>query len=334
MNTARRLLMPLSLLYGGVTRVRNAAYDRVPALVRRASVPVISIGNITVGGTGKTPMVVDVVRRLHGLGRRPAVLTRGYKGTIEAPADEVLELRAALPGVPIVVDRDRTRGAAAAVHRHHPDCVVLDDGFQHRRLARDMDIVLIDALDPWGGSAVLPAGRLREPLGGLRRADVLVITRTNQLPPAQVDEIARELARWTGDKPIWRAAVAADVVVDSAGRSVPPTELADRRVFVVCGLGNPATFGRLLATLGATLVGELALADHHRYVAADAERITAAATRAGAEQVVTTRKDWVKLVPLWSGRRLPLARVDVRVTWPDTATEFDARLRRALEGHR
>lgn len=333
MDGVRRLLLPFSLAYHAAMRLRNLAYDRVPALTCRAGIPVISVGNITVGGTGKTPMVVDLVLRLQALGRRPAILTRGYKGTADQPADEVLELRAALPGVPVVVDRDRVAAAGEAQRSHGADCAVLDDGFQHRRLARDLDIVLIDALDPWGGRAVLPAGRLREPLDGLRRADALVITRANQVAAARVDEIVARLRRIVLDTPIWRAGVEAAAVVDVAGQSQPATTLNGRRVFVVCGLGNPATFRQLVESSGGIIVGQLVFHDHHRYDSPDVERIDAVAQRTAAEHVVTTRKDWVKLVRLWSGRRRPLVRLDVRVTWPEatTKTELDARLRLAVE---
>lgn len=333
MNGARRLLLPCSLAYGAAMHLRNLAYDRVPALARRADIPVVSIGNITVGGTGKTPMVVEVVSRLQAMGCRPAVLTRGYKGTADRPADEVLELREALPGVPVIVGRDRVAAARDARRSYGADCAVLDDGFQHRRLARDLDIVLIDALDPWGRHAVLPAGRLREPLGGLRRADALVVTRANQVAAARDDEIVAQLRRIVLDTPIWRAGVEAAAVVVVAGQSQPAATLNGRRVFVVCGLGNPATFLRLVETLGATVAGRRVFNDHHRYAGPDLERIDADAERAGAEYVVTTRKDWVKLVHLWSGRRRPLVRLDMRVTWPEAATktELDARLRQAVE---
>ncbi len=314
-------------------RLRNLAYDRVPALTCQAGIPVISIGNITVGGTGKTPMVLEIVSRLQALGRRPAILTRGYKGTADQPADEVLELREALPGVPVVVNRDRVVAAAEAQRSHGADCAVLDDGFQHRRLARDLDIVLIDALDPWGRDAVLPAGRLREPLGGLRRADALVITRANQVDGARVDEIVAQLRRIVLGTPIWRAGVEAAAVVDVAGQSQPAATLNGRRVFLVCGLGNPATFRQLVESLGGIIVGQLVFHDHHRYEVPDVERINAEALQAGAEHVVTTRKDWVKLVRLWSDRLRPLVRLDMRVTWPEAATktELGARLRLAVE---
>ncbi len=157
-------LTPLSMVYAAGVGIRNLYYERARGAVHRAAIPVISIGNLTAGGTGKTPFVVEVVRRLRALERNPVILTRGYAAAPGETADEVLEFRETLPGVAVVVDPDRVRGAETAHEQHGADCVVLDDGFQHRRLGRDLDIVVIDTLDPWGGGLILPAGRLREPV--------------------------------------------------------------------------------------------------------------------------------------------------------------------------
>jgi tetraacyldisaccharide 4'-kinase len=142
--------MPLSHLYAAMMTWRNRRYDE-PGAALSAGVPVISVGNLTVGGTGKTPLVMEIVRKLVAAGRRPAILTRGYHARRGETADEVQEYAAELPDVPVVVDADRVAGAATAQAVHAADCCVLDDGFQHRRLARDLDVVLIDALRPWGG---------------------------------------------------------------------------------------------------------------------------------------------------------------------------------------
>ncbi len=334
MNAARWLLSPLSLLYAGVIRGRNLYYDRVSAAVRGAGIPVISVGNLTVGGTGKTPLVIEIVRRLRALGRRPAILTRGYKAGANQIADEVQEFHGALPGVPVVVNPDRVMGAATARDEHEADCLVLDDGFQHRRLARDLDLVLIDALRPWGGRWVLPAGRLREPLSGLQRADAIVITRANQVAAEEVDAIAVELRRWAGRPPIWRAAVVAESLVRQDGRRESPADLSGRRVLAVCGIGNPRTFEKLVSSLTGMPGRSFVFPDHHRYGAADAQAIRATASQVGADQVVTTRKDWVKLALLWPVDGVELAHLDVRLELQDADQDFDERLRRALEKHR
>ena len=333
MNATRWLLGPLSVVYGGAIWGRNLYYDRSRSASRRAAVPVVSIGNLTVGGTGKTPFAIEVVRRLAALGRRPAILTRGYKAAGNTPADEVLEFHDAVPDVPVVVNPDRAAGADMACATHGANCLVLDDGFQHRRLARDLDIVLIDALSPWGGGWLLPAGRLREPRSSLRRADVLVITRSNQVDAATLDTIAADLRRHAGDKPILSATVEADALVDRAGRRTPVRELAGRRVLGVCGLGNPSTFQRLGASLAEACTW-CVFADHQRYTAAHVDAIRTTAGRANAELVVTTRKDWVKLEPLWPDAGPELVRLDVRLSLHDGSEVLDAGLRRVLESQR
>lgn len=331
MNLSSLLLLPAAALYGGVVRARNVYYDRIPTAAHTAALPVISVGNITAGGTGKTPLVIEIVRRLAAFGRRPAILTRGYGGRPGQPADEVLELRAALSDTPVVVNPDRVAGAGEA-ERQGADCVVLDDGFQHRRLRRDLDIVLVDALAPWGGGHLLPAGRLREPLAGLRRAGLFVITRVNLAPPGAAERAAAELGRWAGGRPVLAASVRPEAVVGRGSQREVPGVLAGRRVLAVAGLGNPRGFERTVAALAGE-VRLLSFADHQRYAAGHVSRICAEVERWGAEMVVTTRKDWGKLAALWPDDGPELVRLDVRLTIEDRAGELDAHLRRALETH-
>jgi tetraacyldisaccharide 4'-kinase len=329
MGAVRWLLTPLALAYAGVMRARNLYYERVRSAVQTAGVPVISVGNITTGGTGKTPLVAEIIRRLLALSRRPAILTRGYRTPTNESADEVQEFRESLADVTVVVNPDRIAGAASAVAQG-ADCLVLDDGFQHRRLGRDLDIVLIDALHPWGGGCMLPAGRLREPLASLRRADVFVITRTNQTTPAAVADIVERLRRYGADKPIVHAEVQPESIVKLDGRRGSPTELVGQRLLAVCGIGNPRTFQKLVEMVTGTASEDVVFADHHRYRAGDVDAICAAAGQAGAKLVVTTRKDWVKLAPLWPASAVPLVRLDMRLDFTAGAAEFDVRLRGAL----
>jgi len=320
----RTLLSPLALLYGAAVRVRNAHYDRLPQPAP-VDVPVISVGNLTVGGSGKTPIVIEIVRWLHELGRRPAILTRGYGATRGQTADEVLEFAEALPEVPVVVDPDRVAGARRAVREHGVDCLVLDDGFQHRRLPRTLDIVVIDALEPWGGGWLLPVGRLREPLSGLARADLFIIARCNQVAQDAVLRIEETLTRHNPDAPIAFASVVADGVRFADCESRPPEELGYWCVLPVCGLGNPATFLQLIEPLAGRVCAPLTFGDHHRYRAGDVRRIQAAARARGADLVLTTRKDWVKLTPLWCGGESTAVDAD-RESKPPTLARLDVRL--------
>lgn len=322
------LLWPLALPYAAVIAARNLYYDVAPGAVRRAAIPVISVGNLAAGGTGKTPLVIEIIHRLRALGRRPAILTRGYKAAPGAVADEVLEFRDALPDTPVIVNADRVSGAITARVAHAADCAVLDDGFQHRRLARQLDIVLLDALRPWAGG-LLPAGRAREPRGALQRADVFVITRTNQVTPQEVAALTAELRHY-GKQPVVLAAVEPAAIVARDGRPRVPCDLRGRRLLAVCGIGNPQTFARLMTALTGPCE-LLTFSDHQSYGPRQLEAICAAARRSGAAEVVTTRKDWVKLAPRWPADGPELVRLDMRLVLSGATAELDARLRQAVE---
>ncbi len=336
LSALRLLLAPLAVLYDLGIRFRNARYDRSPRASRRVSLPVISIGNITVGGTGKTPIVIETVRRLQRLGRRPAILTRGYGAAAGEPSDEVMEFSETLPDLAVVVDPDRVAGAETARAEVGADCAVLDDGFQHRRLRRDLDVVVIDALDPWGGGWVLPVGRLREPLRGLARAQLFVISRSNQVPSSSVGQIEGVLNEHAPEATVLHAAVEPESVVYLDGRRAGTESLAYHCVLPMCGIGNPATFLRSVEQLAGRVCRAMVFRDHQRYNRRHVRKITAAAQRRGADLVVTTRKDWVKLAPLWSEYAVKsapvLARLDVRLELQDENDVFDEQLRYALEG--
>lgn len=329
------LLLPFSGLYAAAIYLRNHHYDRQASASRHADLPVISIGNITVGGTGKTPIVIETVRRLRRLGGRPAVLTRGYAAAVGEQSDEVLELSQALPSVPIVVNADRVAGAEMARAEHGADCLVLDDGFQHRRLRRDLDVVVIDALDPWGSNWVLPAGRLREPLTGLRRADLLVISRANQVEASEIEQIEQVLQQRAPHAAMLPATVEPEALVFPDGRDENADALAYHSVLPICGIGNPETFLICVAQLAGRVCGAIAFRDHQHYGPRQVRKIVDVARRRGADLVVTTRKDWVKLAPVWSrlapANDLELTRLDVRLQLQDADGVFDERLRRVLE---
>lgn len=327
------LLSPAAWAYGVATRWRNARFDQRAARATIAPIPIISIGNLTTGGTGKTPMTIELVRRLQALGRRPAVLTRGYRGTVEQPADEVIEMRWALEDVPIVVDADRVRGARTAASEYGVDCAVLDDGFQHRRLARDLDVVLIDALDPWGGGRLLPAGRLRESPRGLSRAHAIIITRSNLVSREVVRRVCAEAAAQAPHKPILTAEVRATGLLTPDGGTEPLERLSGGAVCGVCAIGNPRSFTSTVESIGMRLTGMCTFPDHHAYTASDIGRILKHAGESGAAHVVTTRKDWVKLRPLLLDHpSAALFRaIEMRCAISDEPGIMDPLLRQAVE---
>jgi len=304
-----RLLAPLTPLYRGAVAARLAAYRRGFIASSRLPVPVVSVGNLTFGGTGKTPTVIALVRDLVRRGRHPAVLTRGYGRSVAEPVvlvgpdprtaahtagDEPLELAARLPGVPVVVDPDRVRGGVEALTRG-ADILVLDDGFQHLRLERDLDVVLVDAGDPWGGGRMPPRGRLREPLSGLARADAVLLTKVPADPAPVLDAVRRVVAERAPDAPLLAARLEPSAV-RREGETVGPETLRGERVLAVAGLGRPEGFADLLRAAGAEIVGTRWFADHHVFAAAEVDEAVAAAAAAGAV-VATTAKDAVKMAP-------------------------------------
>lgn len=304
----RFLLLPLAPLYRGAVAARVSAYKRGWLSRARLDAPVISVGNLTFGGTGKTPTVIALVRDLVRLGRRPAILTRGYKRRDDAQVvvlgpdprqgvhevgDEPLEMARRLPGVPVVVDADRERGGREAI-RLGADVLVLDDGFQHLRLERDLDLVLIDAGDPWGGGRLPPLGRLREPVSGLNRAGAVLITKVPEDWRPVVEEIERAVDEIAPHLQVFVARMRSTRVRVPGEGWTGVEVLAGRRVFAFAGLGRPQGFAETLVGAGAEIAGERWFPDHHDYNDRDFALVSTAAEAAGAIAVTTT-KDAVKL---------------------------------------
>jgi tetraacyldisaccharide 4'-kinase len=292
----RAILALLAAPYGLATAGRNSLYDR--NLLRRhsAPIPVISVGNLTLGGTGKTPLVAWVARLLAAAGHRPAVVSRGYAARPGETSDEAAELAILLPGVPHVADRDRVRGAITAAGRG-ADVAVLDDGFQHRRLRRDLDLVAIDASDPFGCGHLFPRGLLRESIAGLVRADAAVLTRAGGLPPERRAEIRAAVARARGGRPpLWLETEHRPIAVRSAPGGVESlAAVHGRRVAAFCGIGNPEAFRATLAACGLEIAGFRSFADHHAYSASDCDALGNWAAGLAAERIITTLKDLVKI---------------------------------------
>jgi len=307
------LLSPFSLLYGGAVECRNHLYDEKLMPVRRLPCPVVSVGNLTVGGTGKTPTVIMLAKLLLERGWRPAVLSRGYGGKSGSDiivvsdgssvlvdhtvaGDEPVLIAKSLRSVPVVTGTRRHRAGIIAIERFRANVLILDDGFQHRALARDVDIVLLDAASPFGNGCMLPRGMLREPMKSLSRASVIVAS-----APAQGREeegnLKETLAAYSPAAPLFhgyrRAAEITDGFLNPAGT---PESLAGKKVLAFSGIAEPQGFQKTAAPLSGGLIRFITFPDHHRYGKSDIDRIRRAQRESGADCILTTEKDAVKLV--------------------------------------
>jgi tetraacyldisaccharide 4'-kinase len=303
-----------SIPYGWAVRIRNRFYDRAWKPVVRAAVPVVSVGNLTLGGTGKTPCVEYVARLFREHGFRAAILSRGY-GASHSRNDEALVLEENLSDVPHLQGADRAALAEAAVQELESEVLILDDGFQHRRLARDLDLVLVDATNPWGFGRLFPRGLLREPPAGLQRAHIVMLTRCDQVSAEQRDRLRATVTRIAPDALILEAVHRPLDLCNGESGSVSLTELCHRPVAGFCGLGNPAAFQRTLVDLGADIQDFRTFPDHHPYTRTDVEDLRAWARQQATDcLVVTTQKDLVKLrLAQLGGRALFALRIRLHV---------------------
>ncbi|MCK6456662.1 MAG: tetraacyldisaccharide 4'-kinase [Phycisphaerae bacterium] len=343
-DLSRAALSLLSMGYLGAVGLRNLYYGAVPRTVRRAECSVISVGNITTGGTGKTPLVAYIARRLVDHGRRPGILTRGYRGRpVEysddrrqeaagrwrVESDEAMVLQRLSPEAIIVVDANRIAGAQEATRRG-ADVLVLDDGFQHRRLARDLDIVLIDAVCPFGHGHLLPRGLLREPAGAVRRADLIVVTHSDEIADADRARLVDLLRRLSGDKPVLQSRHRVHRFVDLKGRPVEPIDVRAMRALVFAGIGRFDSFRSSLTHLGVDMAAAYDYPDHHDYSRDEMAQLLDVATQLEANAVVTTEKDAVKLVGRWPESPLPLLVARLTVEFDDAHGKMlDDAVRRA-----
>jgi tetraacyldisaccharide 4'-kinase len=293
---ARFGLAAASVSYELAVGIRNTAFDRGWRTIHSAAVPVISVGNITVGGTGKTPMVEWVARWYRLRGVRVAILSRGYgQEDVGRVNDEAMVLEENLPDVPHLQDPDRVKIAGIAVEELASQLLVLDDGFQHRRLARDLDIVLLDALDPFGLGRLLPRGLLREPVRSLRRAGVVVLTRADLVDSTALQTIRARAERKAGSLR-WVVTRHAPGELIGTGVEPQPVEvLKGRAIAAFCGIGNPDGFLRTINPLCGKVLGLQTFPDHHAYTAANVADLAAWARNLGADLALTTQKDLVKL---------------------------------------
>lgn len=298
-------LRPLSTIYGAVVGLHGRLHDRRWLPSEKLDVPVLSVGNLTVGGTGKTPMVIWLARELERRGFRPGILARGYSrasGSDPGLNDEGRMIERATGGIPQVQRPDRVVGGHELISQGC-DVIVLDDGFQHRRLRRDVDLVLVDATRPWGLEAcgeappvksILPRGLLREPPRALARAQALVLTRTDQVSASELERLEDELERDALGVPrIFSIHKPKRLVELQSGAESPLSSLAGTEVELLSGIGNPEGFERSLETLGARVKKHHKRPDHHEWSAEDLADVGA-----GDVRVITTAKDGVKLEKL------------------------------------
>jgi len=296
----RRFLQIVSVFYSGGVALRNLLYDRGWLRIRNADVPVISVGNITVGGTGKTPIVIRLADLLKQKNIPCAILTRGYKTGQGKFVDEPAILAKACPDARVVINADRFAGAGKAAAEFGAKALIMDDGFQHRKLARQLDIVAIDAMCPFGYNKLLPAGLLREPITALKRADAVVITRCNQTPGPRLEQLEKKLQMINPEITIAKSVHTPVCARMLKNKEISLDELKGKKIFAFCGIGNPEAFFDSLGELGVTIVGSKSYNDHHQYTKADIDDIFEEATYLNAELGLTTQKDWVKTALLGS----------------------------------
>ncbi|HUF02673.1 MAG TPA: tetraacyldisaccharide 4'-kinase [Aridibacter sp.] len=301
-----------SKIYGRVLDTRNVLYDYAFFRSYKVDVPVISVGNITLGGTGKTPLVAYVARLLAEAGERPAVVSRGYgrerenelvvvsdgERIIEEPSvtgDEPLELALDLKGsASVVCDANRVRGAVYAVEKLGASVIVLDDAFQHRRIRRDLDIVVIDATAPFGGGRTVPGGRLRENLHNLSRAGAVVITRPDGAE--NLEEIKSEVHSLNENAPVFVCLSSIDRIERIGAGTDPEEPDARTKFFVLCAIGNPKSLLDQLEREGVAVAGSRFFPDHHAYSQKGLADVETEARAAGADALLVTGKDAVKLL--------------------------------------
>jgi len=314
--------------------VRSVLYERGLLRATRALAPVISIGNLAVGGAGKTPVAIAVAKRLVERGRRVAVLSRGYgaerrdarivadgaRVLLDAAegGDEPLLVARRLPGVRVLCGPRRADLASVAVGALGADALLLDDGFQHRSLHRDLDVVVLDASSPFGNGRLLPAGPNREPRSALRRAGLVWLSRVDQADPAALPAL-RALAREaTGRDPVESVHAPVEVTDGGLSRGFGPEALRGVKVLLLAGIARPASFRRTVEAMGAAVEVERLHPDHHRFTAGDLDEAFRAAEGAGCEVVVTTEKDAVRIDPSRaSDPRLRVVRIEARIVRGD-----------------
>jgi len=318
------LLFILSLFYGGLVKFRLAAYQG--GMIKPKSLPctVISIGNITTGGTGKTPMTLYMVELVKRLGYEVVVISRGYKGELEKTGgivsngktvlmgpekagDEPFMLAGRLKNIPVIVGKNRFDAGMQAVKKFNPDVIVLDDAFQHLKLKRDIDLVLLDSNSPFGNLHLLPRGILREPLSVLLRANALIMTRSDRTFGTEIEKTLARLKEFIKTKPVFKASHVPYFYIVKKGKHIPFESIStssflydfnflkDRRVFAFAGIARNDDFLHTVKSLKCDITGFLGFEDHHKYSGDDLEKILRLAEKANVEFLITTEKDYARI---------------------------------------
>jgi tetraacyldisaccharide 4'-kinase len=314
-------LSALSVAYRAALAGRNLAYRWRLLHTGRLPCPVVSVGNLTLGGSGKTPTVELAVRTLQEMGAVPAVVSRGHgratrgvhvvadrdgvRVDTRTAGDEPLLLAERLPGVPVVVGENRYEAGRVAVERCGATALVLDDAFQHRTLAKDLEILVVQGRAPWGNARVFPRGMLREPLSALARAHLVVVT--NPAGPEPVAAVTATVRRFNPSAAVLAARYQVqDALETQSGRRLPVSELAGRRLIAFAGLGSPQGFADTVDAASVRRVGFVEYPDHHWFTERDLSELARDARAAGAQGLITTEKDWVRVrdlpplpLPLW-----------------------------------
>jgi tetraacyldisaccharide 4'-kinase len=348
MNGAAKLaLTPLSVMYGLGVRMRNAMYRRGILRTLAVGAPVISVGNLTAGGTGKTPLVEWIAGQLAQAGLRVTVLTRGYgrkssgrvvvsdgsivRSNVDEAGDEPFLLAQNLNGrAAVICDADRVAAARWAIDNLKTDVFILDDAFQHQRIKRDLNVLTIDATDPWGDRSLLPKGKLREPVDELSRADCVVITRAVD---STVNELRSEIESKRQGLPTFVSSFEFVGLQKLGERNSSPETHAvgEKPVVAFCGIGNPESFFSLVRSAGYQLKDTSAFRDHYNYQQADIDRLMNQAARDGAAAVLTTAKDAVKLKSLSFALPCYVVNIAMRIQDEERFLEY---IIRAFDAHR
>ena len=344
MNRAATIaLAPFSALYSAAVKARSEGYQKQFLKTHKVSAPVISVGNITVGGTGKTPLVKWVAERLADNGRKVCILSRGYRrdnaksrvvvsdgeqilSDVAHAGDEAMMLAQSLLGrVAVVCDADRVAAAVWAIQHLKRDVLLLDDGFQHRRLARDLDIVTIDATNPFGNGLLLPAGILREPVISLNRADCIVLTRvSDQVRP----ELIERLRRASGAPVLTSRTTIKNIRLLDEKILVEEAAVRSQPLAAFCAIGNSNAFFEQLRAAHFDIRYEKAFRDHHKYWQTDIDRLIETAASSGAHALITTEKDSVKLQAFRFDLPCYVSQVEVEIS---DATKLLELIERAIE---